>query len=154
MYDGIPHLIRPVITDPKSAARGLDVGLCKKWSVDTGILAEHGVRSIDAYNRKSCRRTAAIPFLQTFKEESESLLLLSDDLDVNALDESSDTPLTRILPYIVVVIDEFADLMMVAPKEVEDRIARSSSDGTSFRDSFDFSHTTTFGRCRDRSHKG
>ena len=119
VYDGIPHLIRPVITDPKSAARGL-TWVVHEMERRYRLLAEHGVRSIDAFNRKvSEEHQQSRSYKPTKKATKESDS--TDDSDTSS--EDSPTPLTP-LPYIVVVIDEFADLMMVAPKEVEDRIAR------------------------------
>ncbi|GJL54241.1 MAG: DNA translocase FtsK [Nitrospirales bacterium] len=119
VYDGVPHLIRPVITDPKSAARGL-TWVVQEMERRYRMLAEHGVRSIDAYNRKVAEQQQAPRSVKPVKKKAQS----SEPEDVAATsDDSSDEPLTH-LPYIVVVIDEFADLMMVAPKEVEDRIAR------------------------------
>ncbi len=116
VYDGIPHLIRPVITDPKSAARGL-TWVVQEMERRYRMLAEHGVRSIDAYNQKVAEQPRSLKPRGKSKSSSvaEAAAPMSDD--------GVETPLTH-LPYIVVVIDEFADLMMVAPKEVEDRIAR------------------------------
>lgn len=89
VYDGIPHLITPVVTDPKEAAGAL------RWAVKEmerryQLLAKTGVRNLDAYNRR--RR----------KPEG--------------LDE--------FVPYLVVIIDELADLMMVASADVENSIVR------------------------------
>ncbi|MGD9853236.1 MAG: DNA translocase FtsK [Nitrospirales bacterium] len=116
VYDGIPHLIRPVITNPKEAARGLG-WVVQEMERRYRVLAELGVRSIDAYNRKLEELQEA-----SVKKSSSSKKLSSPD-------RNEDDPIESIeervpLPYIVVVIDEFADLMMVAPKEIEDRIAR------------------------------
>ncbi|MCA9471312.1 MAG: DNA translocase FtsK 4TM domain-containing protein [Nitrospirales bacterium] len=118
VYDGIPHLIRPVITDPKSAARGL-TWVVHEMERRYRLLAEHGVRSIDAFNRKASeeqRQARSFKPSKKTAKDAESTIEGSNT-------EDAPTPLTP-LPYIVVVIDEFADLMMVAPKEVEDRIAR------------------------------
>ena len=119
VYDGIPHLIRPVITNPKDAAKGLS------WAVQEmerryRILAELGVRNIDTYNRKVIELQESGSGKRTKKALSKGQ---SMDLDEAP---SLDVPLEERtpLPYIVVVIDEFADLMMVAPKDIEDRIAR------------------------------
>jgi S-DNA-T family DNA segregation ATPase FtsK/SpoIIIE len=86
-YDGIPHLLLPVITNAKNAKTAL------RWLIDEmerryTFMAEKGVRNIEKYNQK------------IVKEEGQ------------------------ILPYIVVVIDELADLMMVSSREVEEYIAR------------------------------
>ena len=131
VYDGIPHLIRPVVTDPKAAARGLT------WAVQEmerryRLLAEYGVRSIDAFNRRIGERQGesenpqsspqiTLPFKGSKKKDKSSEV--DDHSQEGSSNGSNDESLTY-LPYIVIVIDEFADLMMVAPKEVEDRIAR------------------------------
>ncbi|HSF66778.1 MAG TPA: DNA translocase FtsK [Nitrospiraceae bacterium] len=134
-YDGIPHLLRPVITDPKSAARGLG------WVVSEmerryKLLAEAGVRNIDTYNRKvsggqGIPEMEATPKLDQpelpmqFVTEEERLSAGETALQDGSPGSFSppQTP-PEPLPYIVVMIDELADLMMVAPKEVEDKIAR------------------------------
>ncbi len=97
MYEGIPHLLLPVVTDPKKA------NLALRWAVEEmerryELLAEAGVRDIASYNRKMER--------------------------VETVDDADPAPPPKKLPYIVVVIDEFADLMMVAPKDVETSVAR------------------------------
>ena len=98
MYEEIPHLMTPVVVDPKQAVNAL------RWAVKEmeeryKKLAKAGVRNIEQYNRNAANqakdKTAA---------ESEELLIP--------------------LPYIVVVIDELADLMMVARGDVEESIAR------------------------------
>ena len=133
VYDGIPHLIRPVITNPKSAARGLT------WAVQEmerryRLLAEFGVRSIDAFNRKIAERREGMDGKEELLSVPQGSLPFDSAKVVNASnrepgDEDAQSPISNEesltpLPYIIVVIDEFADLMMVAPKDVEDRIAR------------------------------
>ncbi|MHB8109228.1 MAG: DNA translocase FtsK [Syntrophorhabdaceae bacterium] len=86
-YEGIPHLLLPVVTNAKNAKTAL------RWMTDEmerryGIMAQKGVRNIEKYNHKAMR-------------------------------DGDET-----IPYIIVVIDELADLMMTAPKEVEEYIAR------------------------------
>ncbi len=98
VYADIPHLATPIITDPKRAAVAL------KWAVSEmerryKHLAGFGVRNIDGYNKEIERRKAL------------------DQLDENG------EPYQR-LPYIVCIIDELADLMMVSGKEVEESITR------------------------------
>ena len=134
-YDGIPHLLRPVITDPKSAARGLG-WVVAEMERRYKLLAEAGVRNIDAYNRK------VADLHETFAEQDSALreqtkgpmAFLSEEERLSAGETSiaegepgcmqpKPTP-PEPLPYIVVMIDELADLMMVAPKDVEDKIAR------------------------------
>lgn len=110
LYKELPHLIYPVISDPKEANTAL------KWAVADmeqryKLLAEKGVRNIDQYNRKIAReieeyhkRKAAQP------AEGEA--------------GSEEDPPPEPLPYLVVIIDELADLMVVSAKEVETSITR------------------------------
>ena len=88
VYNGIPHLLIPVVTDPKKAAAALN------WAVNEmtkryNLFAEMGVRNIDSYNAL---------------------------MDKGIIEEK--------LPYIVIIVDELADLMMVCPNDVEDYIGR------------------------------
>ncbi len=97
IYQDIPHLLHPVVTQPAEATKAL------RWAVEEmeyryGLLSDRGVRSIDAYNRRAIKEKPP-------EGESEN-----DSF--------------RPLPYIVIVIDELADLMMVSSKEVEDTILR------------------------------
>ncbi len=134
-YDGIPHLLRPVITDPKSAARGLG-WVVQEMERRYKLLAEAGVRSIDAYNRRISEVQGAVSDVwQSGKPEQVELTFLSEEErlskgenaepagDNGPTDSVKPTP-PEPLPYIMVMIDELADLMMVAPKDVEDKIAR------------------------------
>jgi S-DNA-T family DNA segregation ATPase FtsK/SpoIIIE len=103
MYEDIPHLLTPVVMDPKLAANAL------RWAVREmeeryKTLAAIGVRNIEQYNRN-------IRAMQAEKKPGEPLL---DDKG-NEI---------KPLPFIVVLIDELADLMMVAGNEVEESIAR------------------------------
>jgi len=98
LYEDIPHLATPIIVDPKPAARAL------RWAVGEmerryKELAGWGVRNIDGYNAERERRNT----VKDFDENGE--------------------PWTR-MPYIVIIIDELADLMMTSGHEVEDSITR------------------------------
>jgi len=135
-YDGIPHLLRPVITDPKSAARGLG-WVVAEMERRYKLLAEAGVRNIDSYNRKVTGVTGVsgerekdskldqpelpIQFLSEEERLSAGETVVPDGSPGSFMPPP--TP-PEPLPYIVVMIDELADLMMVAPKDVEDKIAR------------------------------
>ncbi|RMH37153.1 MAG: DNA translocase FtsK [Nitrospirae bacterium] len=125
VYDGIPHLLRPVITDPKSATRGLG-WVVQEMERRYRLLAEHGVRNIDAYNRRIVERTVGgvdqngSIGSSVHGSTTETQHTVNESVPGDGERNSLGSP----LPYIVVIIDEFADLMMVAPKEVEDRIAR------------------------------
>jgi len=116
VYDGIPHLLSPVVTDPKKAVVAL------KWVVGEmeeryRKLSRLGVRNIEGYNgrvREALARGEAFKrTIQTgFDEDTGEPVFETDEYQ----------PVT--LPYIVVVVDEMADLMMVAGKEIEACIQR------------------------------
>jgi S-DNA-T family DNA segregation ATPase FtsK/SpoIIIE len=132
-YDGVPHLLRPVITDAKSAARGLG-WVVQEMERRYKLLAEAGVRNIDSYNRHvaEAQGVGRKSFRKLEPEQAELPIEFLSEEDRLAAgegavpDEAAAPPRTppAPLPYIVVMIDELADLMMVAPKEVEEKIAR------------------------------
>ena len=100
MYEEIPHLLTPVVVDPKKAANAL------RWAVREmeeryKTLAAEGVRNIDQYNRN-----------------------VRNILQERGAAAATDPEAPKLLPFVVVVIDELADLMMVASNEVEESIAR------------------------------
>ncbi len=99
LYEDIPHLLAPVVTDPKVASNVLR-NATREMETRLKLLAERGVRNIDQYNR-------------TF-QKGQSLSLFEDN-------ESSEH---KPLPYIVIIIDELADLMMVDTNNVEESITR------------------------------
>jgi len=110
-YDGIPHMLLPVVTNPKKAAAAL------KWLVDEmerryTVLAEKGVRNIEHYNQRMEKE---------LKEKGKVYKRKGDVLEGN--EEKPAEEMERI-PYIIVVIDELADLMMVSSREVEEYITR------------------------------
>jgi S-DNA-T family DNA segregation ATPase FtsK/SpoIIIE len=115
VYDGIPHLLTPVITDMKDAANAL------RWCVAEmerryKLMAFLGVRNLSGYNRKiDDALKAETPLTDPFWKPDPVLAVTNE--------EQSAPPLER-LPSIVVVIDEFADMMMVVGKKVEQLIAR------------------------------
>jgi S-DNA-T family DNA segregation ATPase FtsK/SpoIIIE len=118
VYEGIPHLLTPVVTDMKEAANAL------RWCVGEmerryKLMAALGVRNIAGYNRKVEEAIVAgepIPD-PAFKAMAES----GFDLGVGG---ELEVPTLTKLPYIVVIIDELADMMMVVGKKVEELIAR------------------------------
>jgi S-DNA-T family DNA segregation ATPase FtsK/SpoIIIE len=99
LYENIPHLIAPVVTDPKIASNVLR-NATKEMEKRLKLLAQRGVRNIDQYNR-------------TFQKQ-QSLSLFEN------VEETEHKP----LPYLVIVIDELADLMMVDTNNVEESITR------------------------------
>jgi len=112
VFDGIPHMLLPVVTDMKKASLAL------RWAVDEmerryQLFADAGARNITTYNKRVDKVVAGeMPREKLYKRTA------SDDDDEAALPEPER------LPYVVVVVDEFADLMMVAAKDVEAAIAR------------------------------
>jgi S-DNA-T family DNA segregation ATPase FtsK/SpoIIIE len=112
VYEGIPHLLTPVITDMKDAANGL------RWCVAEmerryKLMSKVGVRNIAGFNKKVS---------DAIKEGSPILDPLYEPFDT--LDPHAPTPELVPLPFIVVVVDEFADMMMIVGKKVEELIAR------------------------------
>jgi len=166
IYEGIPHLLLPVVTDPKKAALAL------RWAVDEmerryELLAKSGVRDISSYNAKIeaelHKADVKETMTETHSKRSKRLKLIMADADgqeheveveaesgpmpaaedaaigvisaemaeeisakaaaAQAAKENAEPP-ARKLPFIVIVIDEFADLMMVASKDVDTAVAR------------------------------
>ena len=168
IYEGIPHLLLPVVTDPKKA------NLALRWAVDEmerryELLAKTGVRDVASYNAKIdvANSKAGVPEAPARKEKKIRVVLAGPDGTEQEVDLDADAEITVAeaadgdgagiveyetpsdedisdvaaavqatqekaateakptkLPYIVIVIDEFADLMMVAPKDVETSVAR------------------------------
>jgi S-DNA-T family DNA segregation ATPase FtsK/SpoIIIE len=115
VYEGIPHLLAPVVTDMKQAANAL------RWSVAEmerryQLMAALGVRNIAGFNRR----------VKEANDEGKPIrdpVMTSRASNDPTFDQSTIPNLTA-LPYIVVVIDELADLMMIVGKKVEELIAR------------------------------
>lgn len=143
IYEGIPHLLLPVVTDPEKASLAL------RWAVQEmerryTCLSEAQVRDISGYNKKLPELQAAWEkemrlaevaeeeMRRVAKEQGEDMAdgtaLSGISFDQNGPKESrggADAPeYPEKMPFIVVIIDEFADLMMVASKEVEQSVAR------------------------------
>jgi S-DNA-T family DNA segregation ATPase FtsK/SpoIIIE len=116
VYDGIPHLLTPVVTDPKKAVVAL------KWTVREmedryRKMSKLGVRNIDGYNQRVAQAEKKGEGLsrtvQTgFDRETGEAIYETESLDLEPM------------PYIVVIIDEMADLMMVAGKDIEGAVQR------------------------------
>jgi S-DNA-T family DNA segregation ATPase FtsK/SpoIIIE len=115
MYEGIPHLLAPVVTDMKQAANAL------RWCVAEmerryQLMAALGVRNIAGYNRRVREAIAEHkPILDP--------VLLQRAANDPSMDQSQ-IPTLEALPFVVVIIDELADLMMIVGKKVEELIAR------------------------------
>ena len=109
IYDGIPHLIADVVTSPKRAAAALQ-GVVRKMEERYQMMSATGVRNIDQFNEKARKQLA----------EGEEFFTLKPKPGQVEGDEIE----WQTLPYIVVVIDELADLMMSSAKEVEQSLQR------------------------------
>jgi S-DNA-T family DNA segregation ATPase FtsK/SpoIIIE len=103
MYEGIPHLLTPVITDPKKATNALRNAVLE-MERRLRLLAEQGARNIDQFNKK----------VRKMQAEPRSLF------------DSAETPKEELrpLPYILILIDELADLMMLEGRNVEESVTR------------------------------
>jgi S-DNA-T family DNA segregation ATPase FtsK/SpoIIIE len=116
IYDGIPHLLTPVVTDPQKAVVAL------KWAVREmedryRKMSKIGVRNIDGFNQRVSEaakegRTISRTVQTGFDRETGEAIYESEEFDLEPL------------PYIVVIVDEMADLMMVAGKDIEGAIQR------------------------------
>ncbi|WP_234430448.1 DNA translocase FtsK, partial [Brucella melitensis] len=116
VYDGIPHLLTPVVTDPKKAVVAL------KWTVREmedryRKMSKVGVRNIDGFNQRvGLAQKKGEPIARTvqtgFDRNTGEAIYETEELDLEPM------------PYIVVIIDEMADLMMVAGKDIEGAVQR------------------------------
>jgi DNA segregation ATPase FtsK/SpoIIIE, S-DNA-T family len=116
VYDGIPHLLTPVVTDPKKAVVAL------KWAVREmeeryKRMSKLGVRNIDGYNQRLAEaKSRGEELTRTvhtgFDKETGKAIYEEEKLDLESL------------PYIVIIVDEMADLMMVAGKDIEGAVQR------------------------------
>ena len=122
IFDGIPHLIAPVVTNPKKAAAALS------WAVDEmenryKLMSKVGVRNITGFNVKMDTEREEYKMKLKQWEHDNKNSVKSDEIEP---EEESDKPTEppEKLPYILIVIDELADLMMVASKGVEEALTR------------------------------
>ena len=118
VYEGIPHLLAPVVTDMKQAANAL------RWCVAEmerryQLMSALGVRNISGYNRHVKDATAA------GKPIKDPILMMRAANDPSI--DQRQIPDLGPLPFVVVIIDELADLMMIVGKKVEELIARPAS---------------------------
>jgi S-DNA-T family DNA segregation ATPase FtsK/SpoIIIE len=117
VYEGIPHLLTPVITDMKDAANGL------RWCVAEmerryKLMAAMGVRNLAGFNRKVTEAASSGEPIPDPLWQPDPMAFLTEE------EQLAEAPTLEPLPAIVVVIDEFADMMMIVGKKVEELIAR------------------------------
>jgi S-DNA-T family DNA segregation ATPase FtsK/SpoIIIE len=120
-YNDLPHLLSPVVIDPKRAAGALS------WAVHEmerryDLLAEHGVRDLAGYNEALARGDLARPGRAPVTEVVAELVASTSGARASEDPEPSWQP--EALPFIVVVVDELNDLMMVAARDVEESVVR------------------------------
>ncbi len=138
-YNGIPHLYVPVVTEPKEAASALSWGVAE-MERRLKVFSDVGARNISQYNAKAQEMAAQMAQMSQVAEMTEAAADAQGTLDNSSnsayLDETegepsvstqgdqNETPALEELPYIVIIIDELADLMMNVGKEVEFSISR------------------------------
>ena len=128
VFDGIPHMLLPVVTDMKKAALAL------KWAVDEmerryQLFADAGARNISTYNRRVDKvLSGELPIEKLMPSKAGKVRGVDENGNEVCHDATDGEAPSKLvpekLPYVVVVVDEFADLMMVAAKDVEACIAR------------------------------
>ena len=121
VYDGIPHLISPVVTNPKKAAAAL------QWAVSEmesryKMMAESGVRNIGGFNELAEKLQKEYDLELKKRQKTNKGVKPATDEDEDDEEVLPEPPAK--LPYVVILIDELADLMMVASKGVEDSLTR------------------------------
>ncbi len=122
LYEGIPHLLLPVVTDPRKASAAL------RWAVREmerryRLMADIGVRNIEGYNKKVYKVMEERDSGENAKPEKEA----GSELPLGVTESAEGAPPeehTGNLPYVMIVIDELADLMMISSHEVEESIIR------------------------------
>jgi S-DNA-T family DNA segregation ATPase FtsK/SpoIIIE len=130
VFDGIPHMLLPVVTDMKKASLAL------RWAVDEmerryQLFADAGARNLVSFNAKVDRVLRGDLSMEQFMPKRAGKMRAQDahghevllDPDLDETPDACDVKVEK-LPSVVVVVDEFADLMMVAAKDVESAIAR------------------------------
>ena len=125
-YDGLPHLLNPVVVDPKKAANALAWAV-KEMERRYDLLAENGVRDITGYNQLVTEGLIAPPPVSDRRRVREAAARALGEGHPAVDDESElddEPPPPETLPFILVIVDELNDLMMVAARDVEDSIVR------------------------------
>jgi S-DNA-T family DNA segregation ATPase FtsK/SpoIIIE len=119
-YEDIPHLLVPVVTDPKKAAAAL-FNVIREMEDRYRLLHEKGVRNVDSYNRLIASQAPAV---QAAPAEEEQEPEPDEDGEEPTAPSETVGLVHRHLPRIVIIIDELADLMMTVGREIEESITR------------------------------
>jgi S-DNA-T family DNA segregation ATPase FtsK/SpoIIIE len=122
LYNKIPHLLTPVITDAKKAILALKWA-AKEMSHRYDILEKYSVRDIDSYHK-----TVLTPTIEKYKKLDE--------------EEQKKNPLPETMPYLVIVLDELADIMHTYPRELESATKRKCH-YRSYKGQYSYSYSTT-----------
>jgi S-DNA-T family DNA segregation ATPase FtsK/SpoIIIE len=128
IYEGIPHLLLPVVTEPKKA------NLALAWAVREmerryQLMAAKAVRNIDGYNRKLIKESKDADAAAALAELEDTIILTAEDMleaeeELPPMPEPEEELEHGHIPHIVIIVDELADLMMVAGRDIEESIAR------------------------------
>ena len=143
---GIPHLMSPVVTDPKQAVFVL------KWVVAEmesryRKMSKMGVRKLSTYNER-VREAQANGQKITRKVQTGFDETTGEPVHVEEVTDP------ETMPYIVIIVDEMADLMMAAGKEIEGLHSKAGADGEGIGDPCRPCHAAPVGRCHNRNHQG
>jgi len=122
IYEGIPHLLLPVVTNPKKAALALNWAV-REMERRYRLMADKGVRNIDGYNKKIAKEE------KDRSGRNRDELVIGHDINEDELPEIELVVEGEVLehghlPFIVIIVDELADLMMVAGRDIEESVAR------------------------------
>jgi DNA segregation ATPase FtsK/SpoIIIE, S-DNA-T family len=120
-YEDIPHLLVPVVTDPKKAAAALN-NVIREMDERYQLLHEKGVRNVDSYNKLIAQSVSELVDDEAAPAEADAEVEADDAAPAAAASARSLTH--RHLPRIVIIIDELADLMMTVGREIEESITR------------------------------
>lgn len=127
VYNALPHMLIPVVTDPKKVPGALKY-LLNEMERRYRVFAKVGVRNIAGFNKKLAKDKAEREKLEAMEREQAASLSMEErvaaaEIEVPRDDDVLEVP-TKKFPYIVCIIDELADLMMVAPQDIETGVAR------------------------------
>ncbi len=123
IYEGIPHLLLPVVTNPKKAALALNWAV-REMERRYRLMADKGVRNIEGYNRKLAKEEKERE--ERPRKAAPEAAFTPEEIDLPEIELAEEGEVLEHghLPCIVIIVDELADLMMVAGRDIEESIAR------------------------------